>query len=190
GGRGGRRGGGGAGGGGVAPEPRPKRECRRRAHPMAYRVPRRFIVPPTEPPPYGLLLISFLGHAFFFLMAGALSAFVNSQADQSKIYIVNLEPAMPSLGSPTPRVVDAPRAPAGRAGGEPPGQDGGGPPAAPRPGRGPAAEGDTAAQARGAAAQAGEGGAAAAAQGQGAAPGPTAGAGARAGGPAPGPRAG
>src|SRR5262245_11529069 len=78
---------------------------------MAYRVPRRFIVPPTEPPPYGLLLISFLGHAFFFLMAGARSAFVNSQADQSKIYIVNLEPAMPSLGSPTPRVVEPPREP-------------------------------------------------------------------------------
>jgi TonB family protein len=76
---------------------------------MAYRVPRRFIVPPDEPPPYGLLLLSFVGHAFFFLMAGALSAYVNAQIDQSKIYIVNLVPAEAPLGSPAPRVVEAPR---------------------------------------------------------------------------------
>ncbi len=75
---------------------------------MAYRVPRRFIVPPDEPPPYGLLLLSFVGHAFFFLMAGALSAYVNA-ADQSKIYVVNLVPAEAPLGSPAPRVVEAPR---------------------------------------------------------------------------------
>lgn len=78
---------------------------------MAYRVPRRFIVPPDEPPPYGLLLLSFLGHAFFFLMAGAVSAYVNAQADQSKIYIVNLVPDTAPLGSPTPRVAP-PRRPA------------------------------------------------------------------------------
>ena len=76
---------------------------------MAYRVPRRFIVPPEEPPPYGLFLLSFLGHAFFFMMAGALSAYVSSQIDESKIYIVNLVPATAPLGSPTPRVVESPR---------------------------------------------------------------------------------
>ena len=76
---------------------------------MAYRVPRRFIAVPNEPPPYGLLLVSFLGHAFFFLMAGALSAYVNAQADQSKIYVVNLVPESAPLGSPVPRVVETPR---------------------------------------------------------------------------------
>ncbi|MBI3457956.1 MAG: TonB family protein [Candidatus Rokubacteria bacterium] len=75
---------------------------------MAYRVPRRFIVPPNEPPPYGLLLLSFLGHAFFLLMTAALSAYVNAQAHQSKIYIVNLVPPATPMGSPTPRVVEAP----------------------------------------------------------------------------------
>jgi TonB family protein len=76
---------------------------------MAYRVPRRFIVPPEEPPPYGLFLLSFLGHAFFFLMAGTVGAYLNAQVDQSKIYIVNLVPATAPLGSPEPRVVEAPR---------------------------------------------------------------------------------
>jgi TonB family protein len=76
---------------------------------MAYRVPRRFIIPAEEPPPYGLFLASLLGHAGFFLMAGLLSAFLNLQADQSKIYIVNLVPAPPPIGSPEPRVVEAPR---------------------------------------------------------------------------------
>ncbi len=76
---------------------------------MAYRVPRRFIVPPEEPPPYGLFLLSFLGHAFFFMMAGALSAYVSSQIDESKIYVVNLVPATAPLGSPAPRVVESPR---------------------------------------------------------------------------------
>lgn len=76
---------------------------------MAYRVPRRFIVPPEEPPPYGLFLLSFLGHAFLFLMAGTLSAYVNAQIDESKIYIVNLVPATAPLGSPEPRVVESPR---------------------------------------------------------------------------------
>src|SRR5262245_18435705 len=76
---------------------------------MAYRVPRRFIVPPDEPPPYGLLLLSFVGHAFFFLMAAGLSAYVNAQSDQSKIYIVNLVPAEAPLGSPAPRVTEAAR---------------------------------------------------------------------------------
>jgi len=76
---------------------------------MAYRVPRRFIVPPEEPPPYGLFLASFFGHACFLLMAGLLSAYVNSQADQSKIYIVNLVPPSAPLGSPEPRPAAPPR---------------------------------------------------------------------------------
>ncbi|HEV8675615.1 MAG TPA: TonB family protein [Methylomirabilota bacterium] len=71
---------------------------------MAYRVPRRFIVPPQEPPPYGLFALSFVVHAVFILSAGGLSAYVQAQADQSKIYIVNLVPAAAPLGSPRPRV--------------------------------------------------------------------------------------
>ncbi|HEV8306728.1 MAG TPA: TonB family protein [Methylomirabilota bacterium] len=77
----------------------------------AYRVPRRFIGPPEEPPPYGFFALSFIGHALFIVMAAALSAFVNAQADQSKIYVVNLVPAAPPLGSPAPRVVERPRVP-------------------------------------------------------------------------------
>lgn len=76
---------------------------------MAYRVPRRFIVPPEEPPPYGLFLASLFGHAGFLLTAGVLSAYLNFQADQSKIYIVNLVPAPPAIGTPEPRVVEPPR---------------------------------------------------------------------------------
>src|SRR5262245_31745890 len=76
---------------------------------MAYRVPRRFIVHPEEPPPYGLFLASLLGHAGFLVMAALLSAYVNMQADQSKIYIVNLVPAAPPIGSPEPRAVQPPR---------------------------------------------------------------------------------
>lgn len=75
---------------------------------MAYRVPRRFIVPPGEPPPYGLVALSFLGHSLFLVMAMAVSTYVSSQADQSKIYIVNLVPASAPLGSPTPRVAERP----------------------------------------------------------------------------------
>src|SRR5262249_15858824 len=73
---------------------------------MAYRVPRRFIVPPTEPPPYGLLLISFLRHAFFFLIAAA-----TSQPARWKIYIVNLARGRPPFGRPAPRVVEPPGEP-------------------------------------------------------------------------------
>jgi colicin import membrane protein len=82
---------------------------------MAYRVPRRFIVPPNEPPPYGLLALSFLAHSLFFLMAGGLSALVNAQADQSKIYVVNLVPATAALGTAEPRVATPPAPPAPKA---------------------------------------------------------------------------
>jgi TonB family protein len=82
---------------------------------MAYRVPRRFIVPPDDPPPYGLLALSFAGHALCFLMAGILSAYVNAQVAQSKIYIVNLVPTAPALGTPEPQAAPpappAPKAP-------------------------------------------------------------------------------
>jgi TonB family protein len=77
-----------------------------------YRVPRRFITFPEDPPPYGLLAVSFLAHMLTFGSALALSAFLGSQIDQSKVYIVNLVPATPSIGSPAP--VERP-APAARA---------------------------------------------------------------------------
>src|SRR5262245_26333600 len=81
---------------------------------MAYRVPRRFIVPPDEPPPYGLFLASLFGHAGFVLMASLLSAYLSLQTDQSKIYIVNLVPTAPPIGSPEPRVAEPPRRVAAR----------------------------------------------------------------------------
>jgi TonB family protein len=70
---------------------------------MAYRVPRRFIAPPQEPPPYGLFALSFLGHACFILLAAAMSTYL-SATPESKIYVVNLVPASPPpLGTPAPR---------------------------------------------------------------------------------------
>ena len=86
------------------------------AAPAVYRVPRRFITFPEDPRPYGLLAVSFLGHMLSVGAAVALSAFLGSQIDQSKVYIVNLVPASPALGSsaadpPAPAV----RAPAAKA---------------------------------------------------------------------------
>src|SRR5262249_58509667 len=70
--------------------------------PTVYRVPRRFITFPEDPPPYGFLAVSFFAHMACFAAALALSAFLGSRMDQSKVYIVNLVPATPSLGSPEP----------------------------------------------------------------------------------------
>jgi TonB family protein len=83
------------------------------ATPVVYRVPRRFITFPQDPPPYGFLAVSFLAHMACFGAAVALSAFISSRADESKVYIVNLVPATPSLGSPEPvaPVAKAPAAP-------------------------------------------------------------------------------
>ena len=104
------------------------------AAPAVYRVPRRFITFPEDPRPYGLLAVSFLGHMLCFGGAIAMSALLGAQLDQSKVYIVNLVPASPSLGSPTPA---APPAPAARA------------PEAPRPTPpGPEGRGEGAAQGR------------------------------------------
>ncbi len=82
--------------------------------PAVYRMPRRFITFPDDPRPYGVLAASFLGHVLCFAGALALSAFLGSGADQSKVYIVNLVPATPSLGSPAP-AAPAPAAPAAKA---------------------------------------------------------------------------
>lgn len=86
------------------------------AAPVVYRVPRRFITFPEDPPPYGFLAVSFLGHMLCFGAALSLSAFLGSRIDQSKVYIVNLVPASPALGSlaadppaPTVRARVAPR---------------------------------------------------------------------------------
>src|SRR5262249_37644614 len=76
-----------------------------------YRLPRRFVTFPEDPPPYGLLAVSALVHVLCFGGAIALSAFIGSRVDQSKVYIVNLVPAAPSLGAPAA----APSAPAARA---------------------------------------------------------------------------
>jgi TonB family protein len=81
------------------------------ATPIVYRVPRRFITFPDDPPPYGFLAISFLAHMACFGAAVALSAFISSRTDESKVYIVNLVPSTPSLGSPEP-AAPAPKAPA------------------------------------------------------------------------------
>jgi TonB family protein len=80
------------------------------ATPVVYRVPRRFITFPEDPPPYGFLAVSFLAHMACFGAAVALSAFISSQADQSKVYIVNLVPSAPALGGsePAPPVAKAP----------------------------------------------------------------------------------
>lgn len=78
------------------------------ARETAYRVPRRFITAPQEPPPYGLLALSFTGHLVLFLGAMVLSTFLSTRLDQSKIYIVNLVPAEAPLGSPAPRPAGPP----------------------------------------------------------------------------------
>jgi TonB family protein len=75
-----------------------------------YRAPRRFITYPSEPPPYGFVAVSFLAHMLCFGGALALSAFLGSRIDESKVYIVNLVPATPSLGSATPAAPPAPSA--------------------------------------------------------------------------------
>jgi TonB family protein len=82
--------------------------------PAVYRVPRRLITFPDDPRPYGVLAVSFLGHMVCFGAALALSAFLGSGIDQSKVYIVNLVPATPSLGSPAP-AAPAPAAPVAKA---------------------------------------------------------------------------
>ena len=82
------------------------------ATPAVYRVPRRFVTFPDDPPPYGLLAVSFVAHIACFGAAVGLSAFLGSRIDQSKVYIVNLAPATPSLGSPaTPAPAPAVRTP-------------------------------------------------------------------------------
>lgn len=86
--------------------------------PTVYRVPRRFITFPEDPPPYGFLAVSFFAHMACFGAALALSAFLGSRVDQSKVYIVNLVPATSSLGAPaaeapapTVRAPESPRPP-------------------------------------------------------------------------------
>jgi TonB family protein len=81
--------------------------------PAVYRIPRRFITFPDDPRPYGILAVSFLGHMLCFGGALALSAFLGSRIDQSRVYVVNLVPAAPSVGSPAP--VDPPAPPAAKA---------------------------------------------------------------------------
>jgi TonB family protein len=81
------------------------------AAPAVYRVPRRFITFPEDPRPYGLLVVSFLGHMLGFGAALALSAVLGAQLDRSKVYIVNLVPAAPSLGSPAAAPPAAARTP-------------------------------------------------------------------------------
>jgi TonB family protein len=73
------------------------------AQPVTYRVPRRFIPTPEEPTPYGLVALSFTAHVL--ILAGALvvSTFLAARLDRSKIYIVNLVPSAPALGSPAAR---------------------------------------------------------------------------------------
>ena len=75
------------------------------AQTIAYRVPRRFIVPPEEPPPYGLLVLSFVAHVLAFSAILVLSSLLAARIDQSKIYVVNLVPTAPTSGTPTPAPV-------------------------------------------------------------------------------------
>jgi TonB family protein len=83
------------------------------AAPAVYRVPRRFITFPEDPPPYGFLAVSAFAHMACFAAALAFSVFLGSRVDQSKVYIVNLVPSTPSLGSPEPAApAPAVRAPA------------------------------------------------------------------------------
>jgi TonB family protein len=85
------------------------------AAPAVYRVPRRFVTFPDDPPPYGFLAVSFFAHLACFGAALGLSAFLGSRIDQSKVYIVNLVPATPSLGSPVTQAPPPAPAPAARA---------------------------------------------------------------------------
>jgi TonB family protein len=103
------------------------------ATPVVYRVPRRFISYPDDPPPYGLLAVSFLAHMACFGGALGLSAFLTSRVDQSKVYIVNLVPATPSLGSPTAEPPPAVRAPEAKPAPAPPKIEEKAPPKAARP---------------------------------------------------------
>ena len=77
------------------------------ATPIAYRLPRRFITPPEEPPPYGLFALSLIGHLGFFFAVVVLSVVLGTRLDESKIYVVNLVPAAPNPGAPTPGPVSA-----------------------------------------------------------------------------------
>jgi TonB family protein len=73
---------------------------------MAYRVPRRFILPPDDPPPYGFVALSLVGHGMFLLAAMVFSAYIGARIDRSQVYIVNLVPSPPALGTaaaPTPK---------------------------------------------------------------------------------------
>src|SRR5215470_10745507 len=85
------------------------------AAPGVYRVPRRFVTFPEDPPPYGFLAVSFFAHMACFAAALGLSAYLGSRIDQSKVYIVNLVPATPSLGSPATQAPPPAPAPAARA---------------------------------------------------------------------------
>ena len=78
--------------------------------PAIYRVPRRFITYPSDPPPYGFVAVSALAHTLCFGGALALSAFLGTRVNESKVYIVNLVPSTPSLGSPAPAARPAPSA--------------------------------------------------------------------------------
>ena len=79
------------------------------AQSISYRVPRRFIVPPEDPPPYGFFALSFIGHILFFFGTLVLSTLLATRLDQSKIYVVNLVPTAPVSGASAPAPV-APRA--------------------------------------------------------------------------------
>jgi TonB family protein len=87
---------------------------------VVYRVPRRFITFPDDPPPYGPLAASFLGHMVVLAGALALSALLGRQLDASRVYVVNLVPATPSFGSPAPAAPAPPPAPARPRPAEPP----------------------------------------------------------------------
>ena len=76
---------------------------------MAYRVPRRFILPPDDPPPYGFVALSLVGHGIFLLATMILSVYVSAQIDRSNVYIVNLVPSPPSRGTATPQAAPRPR---------------------------------------------------------------------------------
>lgn len=98
----------------------------------AYRVPRRFIAPPPDPPPYGLVALSLLLHLAALAGAALLSSHLSARLEESRVYIVNLVPAPPAGGAPAASAV-APSAPPARAGAPRPPA----PPRAPEPRRTP-----------------------------------------------------